>query len=327
MSDLCNDIESAQRQSYSLGLSVGLHVIILFLMLFNFSWQTNEFEKTPPAILMVDLTKVQLADKTNLPPEVKVKKKEPKKEAAPKPQPKPKEKKQANKTPTVKKEPVVKKSEPIKPQAKPVQKDAVKVNEPKKAKKQEQQKKIVQKPKTTPKPAPKPVTKPQPKKTTQSDGLKSLLASVEKVKKPANPAPETDVDTTPESGLEVNEGIKGGTGGSRLEALTISEKDLIANKIRGCWNVNAGVENAEKMIVELKAYVNKDGRISSVRILNMKNDPVFRSMAESAKRAIYVCDGLGAESPFKILSTKHPENYSSWKEIYLRMNPIDGGVF
>ena len=135
MSNLYNDIEAAQRQSYSLGLSVGLHVIILFLMLFNFSWQTNEFEKTPPAILMVDLTKVQLSDKTNLPPEVKVKKKEPKKATAPKPQSKPKEKKPATKTPTVKKEPVVKKLEPVKPQAKPTQKDAVKVNESKKVKK------------------------------------------------------------------------------------------------------------------------------------------------------------------------------------------------
>ena len=71
-----NDIESPQRQSFALGLSVVLHAMVLFLMLFNFSWADNDFEKSPPAILMVDLTKVQLADKTNLPPEVKKQKKQ-----------------------------------------------------------------------------------------------------------------------------------------------------------------------------------------------------------------------------------------------------------
>ena len=311
-----NDIESPQRQSVALGLSVVMHVLVLFLMLFNFS-------------------KVQLADKTNLPPAVKkekkketpkpvVKKEKPKEKPKAKPQPK----KEQTKTPVVKKEAPKQKAEAVKPIEKAKQKEAVKVAPEKKPEPKKQPKKEVKKEapkKVTPKPQPTPT--PQPKKAPQQDGLKSLLASVEKVKKPANPAPMEEPNIEEETGLEMNEGIQGGTEGSRLEALTISEKDLIANKIRQCWNVNAGVEGAETMIVELKAYVNKDGRIKDVRILNMKNDPVFRSMAESARRAIHVCDGLGDESPFKILSTKHPENYSSWKEIYLRMNPVSGGVF
>ena len=332
-----NDIESPQRQSFALGLSVVLHAMVLFLMLFNFSWADNDFEKSPPAILMVDLTKVQLADKTNLPPEVKKQKKKEtpkpvvkKEKLKEKPKAKPQPKKEQTKTPVVKKEPPKAKPETVKPTPKPKQKEAVKVAPEKKPEQKKQPKKEVKKEtpkKATPKPQPKTQPKKAPQKAPQQDGLKSLLASVEKVKKPANPAPTEEIETEEESGLEINEGIKGGTEGSRLEALTISEKDLIANKIRQCWNVNAGVEGAETMIVELKAYVNKDGRIKDVRILNMKSDPVFRSMAESARRAIHVCDGLGDESPFKILSTKHPENYSSWKEIHLRMNPVSGGVF
>ena len=102
---------------------------------------------------------------------------------------------------------------------------------------------------------------------------------------------------------------------------------LIANKLRGCWNVNAGVEGAEEMSIELRASVGRDGRVKDVRVLNNKNNPVFRSMADSAVRAVYICDSLGEESPFKILSTKHLDNYNSWKEIHLRMNPVDGGVF
>lgn len=322
---------SASRQSYALGLSVGLHLMILCLMFFNFSWSTDDFDKNPPAVLMVDLSKVELGDKTNLPPEVKVKKETPKK-AAVDSKPKTETPKKVTKTPAVKQE-APKPVEKVKPQEKPVQKDAVKVQEKPKPKPKEQPKKADKKPvkKETPKPAPKkptPAPKTPAKKTaTQSTGLQSLLASVEKVKKPANPAPAREETSSEATGQEINSGIKGGTSGSRLEALTISEKDLIANKIRDCWNVNAGVEGADSMVIELMAYVNRDGRIKDVRVLNMKSDAVFKSMAESARRAIYVCDSKGEESPFKILSVKHPENYSSWKEIHLRMNPVDGGVF
>ncbi len=329
------DIDAAHRQSYSLGLSIGLHAAILFLMLFNFSWATDDFDKNPPAILMVDLSKVELGDKTNLPPEVKKKDTpkpavQPKKEEPKKETPKP-----ASKTPPVKQEAIPPKPEPVKPQEKKAPKDAVKVKEPPKEKvKEEPKKQVKEKPKKQEKPVPKkqtpkkPTPKPAtPKKTTQTNGLQSLLASVEKVRKPANPAPAAETQSSPETGLEVNAGIKGGTGGSRMEALTISEKDLIANKIRECWNVNAGVEGAEEMIIEIKAKVNRDGRIQDVRVINMKNDPVFRSMADSAVRAIHICDNKGSESPFKMLADKRPEHYSTWKEIHLRMNPVDGGVF
>ena len=321
------DYESAQRQSYSLGMSVGLHLMILFLMLFNFSWSTDEFDKNPPVVFMVDLSKVELSDKTNLPPEVKVKKPEP-----PKPQAEPKKEepkvespKPVTKTPAVRQEPMPKPAQ-VKPKEAPTPKDAVKVQDVPKEK--PTPKKPVKK--EPAKPAPKkaaPQPKPAPKKTTaqqQSGGLQSLLASVEKVKKPANPVAAREETTTQATGQEMNSGIKGGTGGSRMEALTISEKDLIANKIRECWNVNAGVEGADSMTIEVKAFVNRDGRVKDVRVLNMKNDPVFRSMADSAVRAIWVCDSRNDDSPFKILSVKHPDNYSSWKEIYLRMNPVEG---
>lgn len=334
MAVLFDDFDNTKRSSYALGMSVFLHIIVLVFMFVNFSWRTDTFEKSPPAILMVDLTKVKLAEKTNLPPLVKeVKKTEPQKveekKVEPKKEVKP-QKKPQDKTPLVKKE-VSQKVEPVRPvEKKQPPKEAVKVKEePKKVVKKEvkkQPKKEVKKQapkKVTPpqkKVAPKPITKKQPK---QSDALKSLLASVEKVRKPVSSA---SANKTVES-QTVNKGIAGGTSGSLLSDLTISEKDLIANKIRENWNVNAGVENAEKMIVEIRVFLNKDGSLRDVRVLNMKSNPVFRSMAESAKRAIYKCDSLKEDSPFRIIAKKHPGSYNSWKEIYLRMNPVDGGVF
>lgn len=329
MMHLYEDEHEIERQSSCLGLSVGLHILILILMCFNFSWNTDEFEKSPPAILMVDLTKVKIDEKTNLPPLVKEVKKEESKPQEVK-QEKKTEPKKEDKTPLVKKEAVAPKVEPQKPVETP-KKEAVKVQEkkvePKKEVKKEPKKEVKkevkkEKPKPQEKPKPKVAPKPIPKK--QSQGLQSLLASVEKVRKPANTAPASP---SKPSGETVNKGIKGGTEGSFMNELTISEKDLIANKIRSCWNVNAGVQDADKMIIEVRAFINKDGSVREVKILNMKQDPIFRSMAESAKRAIYVCDAKGEESPFRILANKRPEMYNSWKQIYLRMNPVDGGVY
>ncbi len=325
MHQLYDEQTFIERESKCLGLSVLLHLLILGLMCFNFSWNTSEFEKSPPAILMVDLTKVKIDEKTNLPPLVKETKKEEKKAPEVKKEEKKPEPKKENKTPLVKKEAPAPKPEPVKPKEQP-KKEAVKVQEkkpePKKEIKKKDPKKEVKKEKTKPAPKPKVAPKPVPKK--QNQGLQILLASVEKVRKPANSAP---APTPSSSGQTVNKGIKGGTEGSLLSDLTISEKDLIASKISSCWNVNAGVENADQMIVEIRAYINKDGSVREVKILNMKSDPVFRSMAESAKRAIYVCDALKEGSPFRILANKRPEMYSSWKEIYLRMNPVDKGVY
>lgn len=314
------------NQSKSLGLSVGLHILILILMCFNFSWSTDEFEKSPPAILMVDLTKVKIDEKTNLPPLVKEVKKEDPKPQEVKKEEKKVEPKKEDKTPLVKKVEPAPKVEPQKPKEAAPKKEAVKVQEkkpePKKEVKKEPKKEVK---KETPKPQPQPKVAPKPVPKKQAQGLQSLLASVEKVRKPANAAPTKSVSEN--TGETVNKGIAGGTEGSLMSDLTISEKDLIANKIRSCWNVNAGVQDADKMIIEVRAFINKDGSVRDVKILNMKQDPIFRSMAESAKRAIYVCDAKGEESPFRILAQKRPEMYNSWKQIYLRMNPVDGGVY
>ncbi|MBQ9738115.1 MAG: hypothetical protein IJV75_01190, partial [Alphaproteobacteria bacterium] len=183
--------------------------------------------------------------------------------------------------------------------------------------------------KEPPRVEPKPTSKPEPAKEQpkkkKSDGLKSLLASVEDIKK--NARPSTSVQDTPQTGQEVQEGIEGGTKGSLMQPLTISEKDLIANKLRSCWNVDAGLSGIENMIVEIRAYVNRDGSIRDVKILNMRSDEAFRSVAESARRAIYICADLKEESPFKMLADKRGDSYQSWKEIFVRFNPLDGGVY
>lgn len=277
-----------------------------------------DFDKTVTPVIMVDLNKVQIGELTNLPAEIKKAKSGAQSQAQEAPAP------VVNKTPPTaaqKPEPV----EPAKPKEEPAPKDSVAVQAPKPAEKPEPKK-------DKKKPEPKKTTPPSPSKSASSSDLKSLLASVDKIKKPAGSstggtATGAASGQTGTTGQEVQEGIKGGTGGSMMQPLTISEKDLIVTKLRGCWNVDAGATGIEDMIVEVRTYVNKEGRVKDVKIVNMQNNPSFRSVAESARRAVYICDTLGDESPFKMLADKRPENYDDWKEIFVRFRPLDGGVF
>ena len=270
------------------------HILIITLMVLDLSFGFKKNEPTPPAVLMVDLTKVKIADKTNLPQKAVVQKKK----VPAKPAKKVEEKKQ----PTQKSIPKpVQKSEPkpaVKPKETPVKEAApVKAPEIKKEEKKNE-----------------PVKKTEKKSNTD---LQNLLASVEKVRK----APTIkEIQEVPQE----NEGIQGGTEGRIDQILTISERDFLASELQKCWNVNAGVERADEIVVEIKAWINKDGTVRDVRIMNNMAISSFRTVAESAKRAVYVCNNKGVDSPFRILAEKYSDHYSDWKEISLRFNPLQG---
>ena len=295
-----------QRRAFL--MSLALHGVVLTLMLVNFNFN-REYSKPPSVILHVDLNKVQISNKTNLPQKsvkkkkapVQKKKEEPKKETPKKKevavQPKPKTK------PKPKAEP--KKPQP-KPQPKPATpvKDAVPVQkkpEPKKETVKEEPKKI------------------QPQKEEKGYDLQSLLASVEKVRK----EPVKEEVKSVQNDLSADMGNTGLEG--RLDqVLSISEKDFISSKLRECWNIDGGAQNLDEIVVEVKAFINKDGSVRDVKILNKQNYPAFSSVSESAKRAVYICAGKGTESPFYILSQKYADHYGDWKEIYLRFSPLEG---
>ncbi len=295
-----------QRRAFL--MSLALHGVVLTLMLVNFNFN-REYSKPPSVILHVDLNKVQISNKTNLPQKsvkkkkapVQKKKEEPKKETPkkkevavqPKPKPKPKPKAESQK-PQPKPQP--KPATPVK-DAVPVQKTQV----PKKETVKEEPKKI------------------QPQKEEKGYDLQSLLSSVEKVRK----EPVKQEVKTIQNDLAADMGNTGLEG--RLDqVLSISEKDFISSKLRECWNIDGGAQNLDEIVVEIKAFINKDGSVRDVKILNKQNYPAFSSVSESAKRAVYICAGKGTESPFYILSQKYADHYGDWKEIYLRFSPLEG---
>lgn len=164
-------------------------------------------------------------------------------------------------------------------------------------------------------------------KAGDDDPFKTLLASVDGIKNGMGTAGADAADVNPDE--IVTEGIEGGAGGSYMQELSVSEKDLIGLRLRECWNMDAGVRGAQNMIIEIRVFLSKEGRVKDAKILNTKRynkDSAFRSAAESARRAVYICDRKQEKSPFAIFSKNYEDSYDAWKTLLLRFNPFDGGV-
>ncbi|MBP5343726.1 MAG: hypothetical protein J6Y85_01435 [Alphaproteobacteria bacterium] len=273
-------------------ISFVAHILVIALMLVDINLFTQKQDKAPPAVLMVDLTKVQIAEKTNLPQKINKavtqNKLTPSKPLENKKTPKKTPVKQTNKT-------------ALKTQEKAISKNAASI------KSSEKKKEIKPKEKVTN----------QPMNQKQSYDFKSLLASVEKVRQAPAPTQQKENTSAITNGEEVN----------LAQILTISERDLIAYKLKECWNVDAGIEGIEDIIIDIQAFINKDGHVREVKIKNNLTSQAMKAVAESARRAILICDNKGNDSPFKILAEKYANHYNQWKELELRFNPLEGSIF
>lgn len=273
-------------------ISLIAHILVIALMLMDINLFTQKQEKTPPAVLMVDLTKVQIAEKTNLPQKIN-------KSVV---QNKPTQAKQLENKKTPPQTPLKHPSKPeAKPQEKATSKNTAVIKSSEKKKETKKKEKVAN----------------QPTNQKQSYDFKSLLASVDKVRKAPAPTQQKENTSAITNGEEVN----------LAQILTISERDLIAYKLKECWNVDAGIEGIEDIIIDIQALINKDGHVREVKIKNNLTSSAMKAVAESARRAILICDNKGNDSPFKILAEKYANHYNQWKELELRFNPLEGSIF
>lgn len=308
--------------------SLALHIAVFVILMIDiplFFWSRNNDMQSVPII--VDLKDVKISEMTNLPPKAKfdkedkkaemIKKKEEKtytkeEEAAPQ-ETTPKEIKEVPEETTEKTEEAPKEPKQdflVAPQPKKPNTPTP----PKKAEPVRPQPKKPQPPKST-------AAKTDEKKPELVNPLKSLLASVGDMEKQLG---EKDSEATIKEGTKVNNmGIEGGTGGSYFSELTISEMDALAGRLRACWNLDPGARGIEDMIIEVRAFLNQDGTVKDVKILNTSrygSDAAYRSVADSARRAVYIC------APYTILSEKYSSKYDKWKTMLIRFNPLDGSV-
>ena len=100
--------------------------------------------------------------------------------------------------------------------------------------------------------------------------------------------------------------------------LTLSEEDALRAQIFGCWSVPLGLPYDKDLLVRLKLELKKDGTILKSEIIdhqrmNMPGEKFYKILAESALRAVRLCQ------PLKV----PPTGYEKWKNIQLNFDPTE----
>ncbi len=257
--------------------------------------------KPTPEIKPVETTPPPMPTKTL---ETKEPEKKEEDKPLPKPEKKPDPKHDPDAMPILKKE-AKKKEPPKKLDKKPEQKkeekkkdtskktDLKKDNEKKKDKKSDDKALVnLHKSKTSdPKKKIDPKAKSSPKTI---DDLTSKLADVDGAEQQGSPA-ETIANT-----------------------ITANEIDAVRQTISKCWTFHAGSQGAKDIIVDIEMKLDPDGTVKHAEIVDksrMARDPIFRTAAESAKRAVLDPNC----SPLPLPAKK----YNEWKELIFAFNPKD----
>ena len=284
----------------TLAASIALHVLVIGWGLVSFS--ARSLEAPPPESMPVDiisadqLSKITAGSKNGEKDKPKplvekvaeakpvddtsgkiTEKPEVKTEAAPEPPPKPIEK------------PVEKKPDP--PKVDPIA-EALKKEEAK-----------VPKPKPRPKPraraAPKP---PEPKRDRVFD--QSKIAALLDKRDPTRHAA---------TGESLNSTASLGASRGTAKTLSQSEMDALRARLARLWNVQAGLEHPEELIVDIHIRLRPDKRLAAPpEIVTRGASPRFRAAADAAVRAV-----LQAQ-PYDML---RPETYEVWKDIIVTFDP------
>ncbi len=317
---------TAERMRYTLPISLFLHLGILLAAIIVLP-APEEFRITPQEALPVEIVSIEDVSKrvamAKDAPEKPVEKPAPKvREPKPEPKPKPaREKTEARPEPKPAPEPVKKaESAPPPPDPADLKKLVEKVAEPEPEKVEPAP---APKPKTAARPAPKPRARPRairrlaalhrkkrqkPKRKERKrenpiDEIAALLNKVDET--PKAPPPEAEETGSPRHGPADMAGTDA--------ALSADLVDALRQKVESCWNVPAGVRDAEGLRVRIRFQMSPEGLVTGgPEVLNAMAHPAFDAAARSAVRAVLACQ------PYDFLP---PERYEAWKDIILNFDP------
>jgi colicin import membrane protein len=215
---------------------------------------------------------------------------------APEPPPKPVEK------------PVEKKPEPPKPVAETKPKD-----EPKPIEKKPEPPKVdpiaeALKSEDTKKPVPKPEAKaapPQPPKPKQERTFdQSKIAALLDKRDPTRQSI---------TGAALNSSASLGTTRGTAATLSQSELDAMRARLTQLWNVQAGTERPEELIVEVRIRLTKDRRLAAPpEVVSHGTSPRYQAAADAAVRAVL------QGQPYNML---RDETYAQWQDIVVTFDP------
>ena len=97
--------------------------------------------------------------------------------------------------------------------------------------------------------------------------------------------------------------------------LTLSEEDALKAQIFGCWSVPLGLPYNKNLLVRIKLKLKPDGTLIKTEILdharmNMPGQGFFKVLAESALRAVQLCQPLRVPT----------SGYERWKDLQLNFD-------
>jgi colicin import membrane protein len=115
------------------------------------------------------------------------------------------------------------------------------------------------------------------------------------------------------TGAEVNQTPTLGTDTGSSMTLSASVLDALRQKLKDCWKVPTGVQNARELVVTVHIRFRKDGSLAATpEVINQSAHPLFHVAAESAVRAVHEC------APFSFLPVA---KYDAWKELEFDFDP------
>lgn len=163
-----------------------------------------------------------------------------------------------------------------------------------------------------PEPEPEPARQPEPEPEPEEDAFASLLRSVEQLDRTIQAEQEA-----PGSGRTARVDPQGQGQNSLGDGrLLQSELSALRRQIGGCWRLPMGLEQVNEMVVQLRIQVRPDRTVQQVTIQDqarLERDPIFRAVAESARRAVDNCSPLALP----------PGKYSIWRDMVLNFRPED----
>jgi hypothetical protein len=147
-----------------------------------------------------------------------------------------------------------------------------------------------------------PEPEPEPEPTQAESVLERLRARQEGATPPTPPTPATE--TAASTSLPVGPPITSG------------ERDGLRLAVQQCWNVPAGLRDAQELRVTLAAELTATGEVisASIRLIEPESPPDgrFQQAFEAGRRALIRC------SPYTDLPQ---EKYAQWRNIEVVFNP------
>jgi colicin import membrane protein len=210
--------------------------------------------------------------------------------------------------PTPVEKPVEKKPDPPKPVAENKPKD-----EPKPIEKKPDPPKVdpiaeALKTEDTKKPMPKPEAKaapPQPPKPKQERTFdQSKIAALLDKRDPTRQAA---------AGSALNSSASLGTTRGTAATLSQSELDALRARLTSLWNVQAGTERPEELIVDIRIRLTPDRRLAAPpEVVSRGSSPRYQAAADAAMRAVL------QGQPFDMLQAA---TYEQWKDMIVTFDP------